>query len=402
MSQEATIRSPRDGRRRTSPFRAFGLLPLAACAALLLPLLACGRGSDGAPVRYDSLMLPAHRQGPVVSAAVSAGRLMIAYTDREYASLSVAYLPLEGPWEASRAAVETVDRIDWADGLASDFGSLLLSVDGDRENLFYLDREREGAGVLKWASRRAGSDSWQVEVLAPPGRPVAFLPSRDGAAAFFWAESGLHGASLPPLQAGGSARQRISVFSAADRFPAASEGAAAVLSAGGRIGFTAYDADTDSLSYWDWKEGRLDPSPIRGGGRVHAARMEPDGTLAVLLYDPRTRRIGLYEQPRPDGPWRETGVTLADDVSALNLQGGWDGYRFLYAERRSGRQGEPLSVLSLLRRDRQRYVRSVLSSGDVEIRCLSAAEKDDALYVVLLRDGIEVLRVREDGTVSSR
>jgi len=395
MEYTIALRSPCKAASLPPWVRRIGRLPLAAGLLSLLLLLSCVRQSEDATVRCESLKLPFHRYGPSLSAVVSSANLAIAFTDRENASLNMSLIPLKGPWNASSPSFETVDRIDWANSFSVDFGSMLLAVDGSRENLFYLDREREGEDILKWAYRRAGTDPWSVDTFVPPGRPLAFVPDADGRCGFYWMSDGIYRTALSPLPSAEGARPAsLSGDPMSVHKRILFDGTAMPVSSGGRSGFTAYDADTDSLSFWEWKADHLDETRIPGGSRIQASRLRPDGTLAILLYEARTRRIVFKEQTASPKGFRETGVTLADGTTALFFLEGKEGTRFFFTELVEDGHGGTQAALSLLHKVEGEYRKRVLSSEAGAIRSLSIVESGGEIYAVLLRDTIEALRIR--------
>jgi hypothetical protein len=310
-----------------------------------------------------------------VSLAESGGWLYAVFTDWESAALLVEEIPAQAPLPVAAPQPSLVDKVDVSPPLTGALGENTAGAFAGAVHVLYVDRQREDKRILKWATRADGS-RWSIDVLEPPGTPVALLPGEAGPVAFWAADGMLLSAS------GGKPPWVVE----APFLPAG-----AATAAGG--GFTAYDAASGLLLWLSpglagW---RLESVP--GGRAVHGAALTPTGGLSVVTYVPETHRVILLEQPPPGGRWKSTTVTISEGTRFVYLAP-FDGrYIFLYDSMEGARSGDRLANVSLLVPEGRRYSRRILWTGEKPLAGVSALLDGRTVYLLCAGETVQLLRV---------
>lgn len=359
-------------------------------APLLLVFVAllacCTARQQGIPLHPEIMTIPGNSPGRFMSLAVAGANLLAAFSDRETTTLKFMRLPLGPHLPAETPSATIVDKVDVSPPLSPTFGAHVLAAWGDTIDILYLDRESEDRSVLKLASKTLEAPLWNLDVLEPPGEPLAVLPARNGALTVFWAADSLLSRKLPgasPLSTLRSSFQqagRGSVF--------------------GPDGFTVFDADSRSLFVVSGSEAGFSCRELSGATSVQSSLLTSDGLLAVLTWDAQTRRLYLLEQQSDMAKVSRTTISLSEGTGTVALLPAptRSTYMFLFDEERQlgGIWAQhQLSIIApgyLLGAIGARYRKATLLSGTEPIEGFSAVETQDALYVLALQGGLKLLR----------
>jgi hypothetical protein len=360
-----------------------GALMLAA-AACALALIGCLPGRGSIDVRPESLSIPCAAPGPRVSLSLCGGTLLAVYADKSTTTLDAVEVPVAAHLPEQAPPGSVIDRIDTAPPLAPRFGEHVLASDAGSAAVLYLDRESESKTVLKAAVRQASSPGWYLDILGD-GIPVAVVQAGGGSFDAFWSSGALLGRRL--LSAADPATVREPFAADAPGCPA------------GAGSFTAFDAGSRTLFSVRAGADGYACAPVPGAGPVHAS-LDSDGTLSVLSWEPDSRRLVLRERG-PDGGLTRSMVTLCDNTDSVAMvrAGPSRALLYLFVEGRprvAGGVGYQLSLLapgSVLGKGGSRYRKAVLCAADGPITSFSAVASADALWVLVAREGVTLLRV---------
>jgi len=378
---------------------------LLACVALIS---SCARGAPPGNARPQVLELARGRLGHSVSLERVGGSLVAVYSSWETTSLYAAELPLSDRLPDVPPPSRLIDKIDMALPLSPTFGEHVSLGRGGGVLVLYLAREGEDKLVLKLASHAAGSPDWTLDIIEPPGSPVALLPSDSGKTDVMWATDALLGMTYPGRS---PAITVLSPFLPADRASVVRFGgddapdrpAGADLSALPPLstarGFTVYDAISRGLLFFRWNGAAYEQTRIDGAGPVHSSLLLPDDTLAVFSWDERTKRLNLFRAPADGRPAGRSVVSLSEGTTAVSLLSGGSRLFFLYDEVKKIGGSRVQYELSLLapgpcgQAGRGRLKRIILASGDQPISDFSALLAEDELYVLLAQGSLKLLRL---------
>ncbi|HYW82889.1 MAG TPA: hypothetical protein VFB30_06525 [Spirochaetia bacterium] len=360
-------------------------------ATLLLVSIAflacCTERQQGFLLHPETMSIPGNSHGRFVSLAVAGTSLVAAFSERETTTLKFLRLPLGPHLPAEAPAATIVDKIDVAPPLSPTFGAHVLSTHGDIVDILYQDRESEDRSILKLASKSLDAPQWNLDVLEPPGDPLAVLPAANGALSVFWAADAILSRRLPgssPLSTLRSSFQKA--------------GQASVYGPGG---FTVYDAASRSLIVVSGSDTGFISRELAGAAAVHSSLLSSDGQLAVLTWDAQTRRLSLLEERSGAARISRSTITLSERTGtvALLTAPGRSTYMFLFDEERQLggiRAQHQLSIIApgyLLGAIGTRYRKAALLSGTEPIEGFAAVETQDALYVLALQGGLKLLRL---------
>lgn len=360
-------------------------------ATLLLVSIAflacCTERQQGFLLHPETMSIPGNSHGRFVSLAVAGTSLVAAFSERETTTLKFLRLPLGPHLPAEAPAATIVDKIDVAPPLSPTFGAHVLSTHGDIIDILYQDRESEDRSILKLASKSLDAPQWNLDVLEPPGDPLAVLPAANGALSVFWAADAILSRRLPgfsPLSTLRSSFQKA--------------GQASVYGPGG---FTVYDAASRSLIVVSGSDTGFISRELPGAAAVHSSLLSSDGQLAVLTWDAQTRRLSLLEERSGAARISRSTITLSERTGtvALLTAPGRSTYMFLFDEERQLggiRAQHQLSIIApgyLLGAIGTRYRKAALLSGTEPIEGFAAVETQDALYVLALQGGLKLLRL---------
>jgi len=359
------------------------LLPLAVAA--VLP--GCSSRGRLVGVHPESLQLSAGATGGTLSLAADGGTLYAVFADRATAGLDLLTIPAGAHLPASAPEPELIDKVDISPPLSASFGEHVLATGGGRLAVLYLDRKSDSQSVLKLASRAPGAAQWDLDVLEPTGVPLALVPDGTGAFAAAWSSG------LLSYRSG-----RGQVQAVVPPLPLQPDGRPG---SDGQGGFTTYDKLASVLLWLRWNGTGFSAQPVPRGGTVSAALRSPGGRLAVTSYNPRERRLLLYQEPADGTTFSAQTVTVCDGTTGVAvLPGSSDtSFVFVYDETRTiaaGRTAYQLSVIApgpLLGALGGRYRKAVLAEGDQRIDGFAAARTADALYVLLSQGGLRILRI---------
>lgn len=355
--------------------------------ALVVLLACCTARQEGFLLHPETLLIEAHSPGRFLSLAIAGTNLLATFSDRETTTLKFMTIPL-GPHLPSEAPTATiVDKVDVSPPLSPTFGAHMLAARGDAVDILYLCRESDDRSILKLAYKTLEARQWNLDVLEPPGEPLAALPDQKGTVSAFWAAGSLLSRVLPGASLVSTLRSPFQLTGQASVF--------------GADGFTVYDAASRSLLVVRRSESGFFSREFPGASAVQSSLLSPDGLLAVLTWDAPTRRLSLLEQiPDADRVSRTT-VSLSEGTGKVALLPSpiRSTYMFLFDEERQLggiRAHYQLSVIApgtLLGALGARYRKGTLLSGSEPVEGFAAVESQDALYVLALQGGLKLLRV---------
>lgn len=370
---------------------------LLLCCAVVFS--SCSRGGPVAASRAQVLELAQGRLGRVVSLVQAGESLVGVFSNWETTSLYATQVPIGDRLPDAAPAPQIIDKIDVTPPFAPSFGEHAVLSRDETVSVLYLAREGEDKLVLKLAARAPSSPGWTLDVIEPPGNPVALVPAQGRSMDVIWSAGGLFDLSYPGTAA---PLTLLSPFTPAARAsvlrPAADEANAV-------RGFTAYDAVSQTLSFFRWNGVGYDRVAIPGAGPVHSSLILDDGRLAMFSWDQQSKRLSLVVA-RPDGGIAErTVVSVSEATTAVALLGSGprgpsrSGLVFLYDQARRIGGGRVVHELSLLTPGvpgitaRGSYRRTVLLSGDEPISDFSAVAAEGALYVLVQEGSLKLLRL---------
>ncbi len=379
----------------------------------LVTLFGCGFLRRSEQAKPEVLQIAKGRLGSDVSLVRAGDDLVAVYSAWETTGLYAVEIPVSDHLPAVPPSSMMIDRIDLAPPLSSSFGDHMMAAQGDTVTILYLAHAADDKTLLKVATHGPGADAWLVDALEPPGNPVAVIPASRDHVELFWAAGPLLHVSYPgpgqpdSLFAPFTPARKASTFGLADQ-----------------SGMTVYDSISRALLVFRWNGYAWNQTKIDGAGPVNSSLLLADGRLAILSWDPGTRRLELFVAAgdASSSPSR-TLVTMCEGTNAVALlppaassaqglapgqeAGGTaprgDGLLFLYDDARPVGGGKLLHTLSLLSPGSgwgpaaRRYHRLILTSGNEPITGFSAVEVADALYVLVQQDGLKLLRLKLPG-----
>ncbi|HEY9594094.1 MAG TPA: hypothetical protein VHE79_06440, partial [Spirochaetia bacterium] len=145
------------------------------CAAACLAIVGCSAMRQVVTIRPESLTLVRGPLGPAASLADMGDSLVSVYSNPATTTLDAVVVPVGSHLPEEAPAPSVIDKIDSAPPLAAGFGQHVLAVEDDVVSVLYQDRRSETKTVLKVASRGPSDTQWRLDVLEPPGDPVALL-----------------------------------------------------------------------------------------------------------------------------------------------------------------------------------------------------------------------------------
>jgi hypothetical protein len=360
-------------------------LPLAVLFFSLL--VGCAAGTRGAASHTEILELGGGVPGKFLSLAASDTMLFAVFSDKESTTLKTFQLPLGAHLPSDAPVAAVLDKIDVAPPLSPAFGEHVLAVSGGRIVVLYTARHNEDHSTLKLAYRDLDATPWKLDIVDPPGDPVAILSPDSPSLTLFWASDALLSRTFP-------SGDMPSIQQATFRL----EGRPCTFSS---AGFTAFDGGSHQLVAVTLGDSGATLRPVRGASAIQSAGLGPDGKLAVLTWDSRARRLLLLEE-RPGTPdFLRTTVTLCDGTASVALLPPHrrPGFLFLFDEIRRSGAGLTEHQLSLLVPGPMlgglgtRYDKAVILSGALPIEGFAAAETADALYVLALQGTLKLIRI---------
>ncbi len=387
------------------------------CSVALLA--GCGVLRRSERVVPEALLLAKGRLGAQASLVRAAGFLVAVYSDRETTGLYEVEIPASEKLPAAAPAAKLIDRIDMGPPLASTFGEHVTIAHGDTVTVMYMARAAEDKLILKVASHDPGAPAWTLDALEPPGTPVAILPAGPDHLDLFWAAGPLLRVTYPGA---GPVDSLADPFTPADRagtFGSASQAPGAQVpgasQAPGQRGVTVYDSVSRALLVFRWNGSSYDRSQIDGAGPVQSSLLLSDGRLAVLSWDPSTRRLEMLVQGHDPSRTSKALVTVSEgtstvvilpsastagqasnDASAARGDDRIDRLLYLYDDATSMGGGRLRHELSLLAPGSawglRGYHRYVLQSGEDPIESFSALEDSGWLYVLVHQGDLRLLR----------
>lgn len=356
--------------------------------AVALAAAACwGLGPrESMPLAAAVTAFPGVRPGPHASLLRHGDAVAAIFTDRDTTSLNVVEVPAAAALPASAPESAFIDRVDVAAPLGASFGEHAAGVAGGGLRLLYLDREREDRLLLK--SVAADASGWRLSLLEPTGLPVAVLESADRKPLDVWAP----GALLARGASGPDARLWPRITPRGAGVPIAAP------AGGSPTGFTVWDEGAGVLLAVRTGAAGVQVAAVPGAGPVSAAAEAPDGTLAVVTWDPQRRRILLLERTPGASLFRTTTVTICDGTDGVFLAWTAAGWLFVYDEMKPaplGRWEWEVGVLWPVPKavGRAQYRRGVLSTGSGPVVGLRALVTADALFVLEVRDALRLLKI---------
>ena len=373
--------------------RSAAFSPAILCAIALLPslLAGCGAVNRGVATRPEVLEIGDGVPGKYVSLAAVDTTLFAVFSDRESTTLKTLQVPIGPHLPAGLPAATVLDKIDVTPPLSPSFGEHVLAASGSRIEVMYASRHNEDHSILKIAWRESADSQWRLDIIEPPGDPVALLGG--SSPVLFWASGALYrraqaspdpAVALPqPFQL----RGRASTFSP--------------------DGFTVFDGASGTLMAVTLAPEGVRVRPVPGASEIHSSLLNSDGRLAVLSWDAKSRRLLLFEEkPRNTEvaggtEFNRTTVTLCDGTGTAivlppHRRGG---FLFLFDEIRRAGAGSTDHQLSLLAPARligglgSRYEKSVVLSGPEPIEGFAASETPDALYILAVQGTLKLIRV---------
>ncbi|MBN1834812.1 MAG: hypothetical protein JW820_03115 [Spirochaetales bacterium] len=280
-----------------------------------------------------------------------------------------------------------LDRISETPEIGEGFGAAPLAVREGLLNLFYSDREREGAPVLKWVSGVPHEDRWWIDILPYPGEPLAVVASEQG-------DLELYLLSDQALVRRSVVREDVQELLR----PCAPAPEVCVLQSPQRSGITVFDRASQRLyAVLRGPEGADRAEPVYTAGEAHHAIVH-DGLLCVLVFVPGESSLLLLEEKPASNPraFAATPVTLCEGTTSVFL-GYWEGRPFfLYNQRVVDREGSPVYQLTLLSATRTEAGESAYRPTAVlelpePVRRFVVSPAGSRLYVFFVQDTLKML-----------
>ena len=372
----------------------------------LVMLAGCGFMSRTERANPDVLQISAGKLGEGVSLVQAGGTLVAVYSDWDTTGLYEVEIPESDHLPSVSPSPRLIDRIDMTPPLSASFGEHTAIARGNTVTVLYLARAAEDKMILKIASHDPGAQAWILDAIEPPGTPLALLPAEGDRLDLFWAAGSLLHMSYPQSA---QPDTLLDPFAPGDR-------AGAFAAVAGR-GITVYDSLSHALLAFRWNGYAFQQAKINGAGPINSSLLLEDGRLAVLSWDPATRRLELREMRPDEAAVAPTLVTMSEGTTAVSLlplasnaapgagAAGERGDRllFLYDDARRLGGGKSLHELSLLAPGSgwgpagRMYRRIILLSGTEPIMGFSAVETADSLYVLVHQDGLKLLKLRLPG-----
>jgi hypothetical protein len=347
----------------------------------------CTAGTRLVPLQVQSLELSRGVEARTLSLALQGRTLVAVYADSVTTTLQSVELPAAPRLPPLAPAPSIIDKVDVAPPLSPTFGAHVLAASGGTVSVLYLDRRGADRQVLKLASRQLGTRQWLLDIIEPAGDPVAILPDALGRVRVLWADTTLRCVSFPNGQV-----ELIAPFTLGGRASAAGPGT-----------FTVFNARDDVLTAFRWDGTAWRQRLIPSVGQLHASALTSAGRLAVLSWDPDSRRVRLLENALAEGPTAlsRATVTLSEQTLHVALLSASErpGFLALYDEARNLGAGRLRYELSLIAPGHSlgaggaRYRKAVLLSGDQPIRDFAAVTDGRALYVLVQQGSLKLLRV---------
>jgi hypothetical protein len=350
----------------------------------------------------EALQIAQGRLGADVSLAQNNDSLVAIYSDRETTGIYEIEIPVSDHLPAAAPASRMIDRIDTGPPLASTFGQHALVADEGMITVMYLARAAEDKPVLKVASRDASSPAWSLDVLEPPGTPVAILPAGPRHLDLFWAAGALLHSVYPGSRPSDSIAELLTPTDRAGSFDAPQRG------------ITVYDSISRTLSLFLWNGSSYDRTIVSAAHPIHSSLLLSDGRLAVLCWDASTRRLELVVQAPGSLGFTRTLVTVCEGTSSVELlrnvasksrpaeaEVRAEGLLFLYDDVVHASGGRSVNELSMLvpvsKWAGRRYRKIVLTSGTEPLESFSAANVSGTLYVLVHQGDVRLLRWKLPG-----
>jgi hypothetical protein len=358
---------------------------LCALAAAIAAAAGWGLGAHESPLIVPAVMaFPGVRPAPFASLLRRGASLTVVYADRDTTSLRAVDVPVAGALPAEAPKAVFVDKVDIVPPLGGSFGLHAAAVADGRLLLLYLDREKDDRQLLKRVTEDAGG--WRLELVEPFGPPVAVLAGADGGPMDVWAP--------------GSLLLRSAAVDRVLRARCVPRGQAMPINPGpegGPPGFGCWDDASGELVIVRTGPEGVQSFSVPGAGPVSAPAESPDRSLAVVTWDPASRRILLLERDAAGGSFRRTTVTVCDDTNSLFLAWTPSGWLFVYDEVKPAPLGRWVWELCLLSPEpravgRPRYRRSVLTSDSQQLMGFRAFVEGSSLFVLEMRDGLRLLK----------
>jgi len=353
-------------------------------AAALVAATGWGLGAGEGDVLASEVMeFPGIRPAPYASLLANGRNLSVVYADRDTTSLRALELPADGELPGAAPRDAFVDKVDTATPLGGSFGLHAAAAIDGRLRLLYLDREKDDRQLLKRVTQEAGG--WRLELLEPFGAPIATSVGAGGKPLDVWAP--------------GSLRLRDATGDRVLREPFAPRGqAATVIDGGAPAGFACWDDAANQLVVVRSGPNGLGCFAVPDASPVYAATGLPDGGLAVVTWDPRSRRILLLEHGAQGVLRRRTTVTICDGTNGLFLAPVDGGWLVVYDEVKPAPLGRWVWELAVLAPEprtvgRPRYRRGLLTSGEEPITGFRTLIDGGALFVLEMRGGLRLLKV---------
>ncbi len=360
---------------------------LAAIAALVATLCGCAARAGLPGANAESLVISRAPTGASLSLALWGETLYALYADRSTTTLDMVAVP-SGALPAEVPAAEVIDKVDVSPPLSGTFGAHVFSISEGIASVLYLDRETDEKSVLKLASRPLSVRQWNLDILEPPGDPLAILTDSKGVSTLFWSAGSVFARRARPAG-------QPSLFYG----PFQLEGGTG---SPGPVGFTAYNGEAHSLLAVRPEVDGLAWTTVPAAGPVHASLIDADGLLSILSWNQKTRRLILQrESSAARGRFSSITVTVCDGTGSVALlPGRTDGtFAILFDETRDTGGGKTLSQLSLVAPGEMtggqgtRYRKTVLSSGEARINAFAALKAAGALFVLISREDLRLLRL---------
>jgi len=367
----------------------------------------CGLLSRSERANPEVLQIATARLGSEASLVRSGDRLVVVYSDWETTGLYEVEVPITDHLPTVAPAANMIDKIDIALPVSSAFGEHVVAARGNTITVMYLARAFEDKMILKIASRDSGAPAWTLDALEPPGDPIAILPLGSDRLDLFWAAGNLLHMAYPRA---GQAESLLDPFTPAER--AGAFGASTSADSGTDAGMTVYDSISRSLLVFRWNGSTYDHVKMDGTGPISSSLLLPDGSLAVLSWDPATRRLELLVLGRGDSKVSRSLVTLSEGTAKVALlppaesegppgnartPARIDRLLFLYDDARRLGGGRVLHELCLLAPGSgwipvsRKYRKVVLTSSPDPITDFSAVEAAGRLYVLVRQGGLRLL-----------
>jgi hypothetical protein len=361
---------------------------LCLAAVLLASQFACSAGgkNSGQKLSLEISLQDLCREsgGRQFSMRTVEDDIYILLPDRDTLALKLLVLSSENRYRLTDDAVYYLERISYTPEVDACFGEHLYLAGKDKQDIFFYDLQSETEKVLKHISRAPNDPAWWIDIIDVDGRLTAALDRDAGMDLFVNAGDAL---IHLPAAAGTPSTTVMAPFRAGE--------SAHVISGAAEAGFTVYDQISGQL-YRIRRQGRIfdkdySVQALISGGQVHYAALREGELLDILVFNPDSSELLLYEEDSAGG-FSETAVTLCRGATSVYFFTVNGERVFVYNEVTLDRKRNTIYRLSLLYPDGiKKYEKKVLYEDGKPIQRFQAAFLEKCLYVSFVQESLKML-----------